>query len=188
MKKVFLIVLLSVAVLTISRAQEESEKKGFDKSRLFIGGSLGLSFSSYGSAINVTPQVGYFFNRYFAAGVGVNYAYYSYKDYYGSTQVSKQSYSYAGMNIFGRVYPIRQAFVQVQPELNYIWGSVQYAGSGGEYKIPSQFVPSLLLGGGAALPAGKGSVVISIMYDVIQNTLSPYYGQAVYAFGYNIGF
>ena len=56
------------------------------------------------------------------------------------------------------------------------------------YKIPTQFVPSLLLGGGAAIPAGRGAITISVMYDVIQNLYSPYYHQAVYGFGYNIGF
>lgn len=95
--------------------------------------------------------------------------------------------SYVGMNLFGRLYPIRQLFIQVQPEGNYVWGSYPYA-NGQEYKIPSQFVPSLLLGGGAAIPAGRGAVVLSLMYDVIQNTYSPYYGQAVFSFGYNMAF
>ena len=188
MKKLLLVLFCSVSVITVSLAQDESGKQGFDKSKLFVGGNLGLSFSSYGTAINITPQVGYQFNRYFAAGLGLNYAYYSYKDYYGSTQLSKQDYSYAGMNLFGRLYPIRQLFIQAQPEVNYVWGSVSDYVNNVSYKIPNQFVPSVLVGGGAALPAGRGAIIISIMYDVIQNTLSPYYGQPVYAFGYNVAF
>jgi len=50
-------------------------------------------------------------------------------------------------------------------------------------------VPSLLLGGGAAIPAGRsGAFTISILYDVLQNPLSPYYHQAVYGFGFTTGF
>jgi hypothetical protein len=188
MRKGLLLFILMVGMAGISMAQDESGKKGFDKSKMFVGGYLGLSFSSYGTAINVTPQVGYQFNQYVAAGVGINYAYYNYKTYYYNTPIQQETYSYAGMNLFGRLYPIRQLFIQAQPELNYIWGNVSYYGNGPDYKIPNQFVPSLLLGGGAALPAGRGAVLISIMYDVVQNIYSPYYGQAVYSFGYTIGF
>jgi len=185
MKKGFLILFLITGLVTASLAQDDAGGKGFDKSRMFIGGYLGLSFSSYGTSINITPQVGYNFNQYFAAGVGINYAYYSYKPYYGYNWTAVQSY--VGMNIFGRLYPIRQLFIQVQPEANYVWGSYPY-GNGSEYKIPSQVVPSLLLGGGAAIPTGRGAIVLSLMYDVIQNTYSPYYGQAVFSFGYNMAF
>jgi len=186
MKKIFLTSVLFVLAYSAIFAQDASEKKGFDKSRLFYGGNLGLSFSSYSTAINITPQVGYFFNQYFAAGVGVSYAYYKYTYYYGSNYSQQFSSSYAGMNVFGRFYPIRQVFIQAQPELNYVWGNNYYSTSPNG-KV-SQFVPSLLLGAGAAIPAGRGAIVISLMYDVIQNNLSPYYHQAVYAFGYNMGF
>lgn len=176
---------LWAGLATASWAQDDDGAKGFDKSRMFFGGYLGLSFSSYGTSINITPQVGYNFNQYFAAGFGVNYAYYSYKPYYGLNLTAVQSY--VGLNIFGRLYPIRQLFIQVQPEGNYVWGSYP-SPNGQDAKIPSQFVPSLLLGGGAAIPAGRGALVLSLMYDVIQNTYSPYYGQAVFSFGYNFGF
>ena len=184
MKKLLLAFLILAGCISSSFAQDDTEKKGFDKSRLFVGGYFGLGFSTYTTSINITPQVGYFFTHWLAAGVGLNYAYYSYK--YPYTPVQTETYSYAGMNLFGRIYPIRQLFIQVQPEINYIWGNASYGGV--DAKIPSQFVPSLLLGGGAALPAGRGSIVISLMYDVVQNTYSPYYGQPVYSFGYNIGF
>jgi len=95
------------------------------------------------------------------------------------------------MSIFGRVYPVRQFFIQVQPEENYMWYT--QSGIGTNQGLPSyqinQFVPSLLLGGGAAIPTGgNGAITISVMYDVLQNQYSPYYHQAVYGFGYNVGF
>ena len=94
------------------------------------------------------------------------------------------------MSIFGRVYPIQQFFIQVQPEENYMWASQRYRTPIRIFrnlKI-NQFVPSLLLGGGAAIPTGaNGAITISVMYDVLQNVWSPYYHQAVYGFGYNVG-
>ncbi len=152
---------------------------GFDKERLFFGGNFGLSFSGGYSLINISPQIGYRFNEHIAAGGGVNYIHYGLNDF-----GTKYTQNYAGLEVFGRVYPIRQFFLQAQPELNYVWGKINYDNNQGTAKIPTQFVPSMLLGGGAAIPAGRGAITISVMYDVVQNSLSPYYHQAVYGFGY----
>jgi hypothetical protein len=190
MKKIFVLFTLYVMMVSVSFAQDDSDKKGFDKSKLFVGGTFGLGFGSYSTAINISPQVGYRFSSLFAAGVGINYAYYNYKYYYyGSNDISQRNiYSYAGLNIFGRIYPIPQFFIHAQPEVNYIWGKQKFYNPDVEYKVPTQFVPSLLLGGGAAIPAGRGAFTISILYDVLQNNLSPYYRQPVYGLGFNIGF
>ena len=183
MKKFFGLLIITIGIMQCTIAQD-SDGKGFDKSKLFVGGSLGLAFGTY-TIINVSPLVGYRFTDVLAAGVGVNYSYYGYDD---GLYTSKQSY--VGMSIFGRVYPIQQLFIQVQPELNYMWASqVPDAGQNlPELKV-NQFVPTLLMGGGAAIPTGaNGAITISVMYDVLQNVWSPYYHQAVYGFGYNVGF
>jgi hypothetical protein len=188
MKNALLISLFCLSLTGMAAAQDQGTSKGFDKSRLFIGGSLGLSFGDY-TIINVSPQVGYHFSEHFAAGAGVNYIYYNYKYYAADGSLyERDTYSYVGMNIFGRVYPIRQFFIQAQPELNYVWGSQKNYAYNVQSDLPSQFVPSLLLGGGAAIPAGNGAFTISVMYDVLQNSLSPYYHQAVFGFGFAIGF
>ena len=183
MKKIFGLLLIITGFVQGALAQD-SDGKGFDKSKLFVGGNLGLAFGTY-TIINVSPLVGYHFSNLFAAGGGINYSYYGYDN---GLYTSKQTY--AGMNLFGRVYPIRQLFIQVQPELNYMWASQEPdAGQQFEpFKI-NQFVPSMLLGGGAAIPAGaNGFITISVMYDVLQNVWSPYYHQVVYGFGYTVGF
>lgn len=184
MKKVFSLVIILAAFIQCATAQD-SDGKGFDKSKLFVGGNLGLAFG-YATIINVAPQVGYHFSPIFAAGVGLNYAYYSYDNGYNNYYKE----TYLGMSVFGRVYPLQQFFIQVQPELNYVWGNGYFPSINQfENSKVNQFVPSLLLGGGAAIPTGgNGAITISIMYDVIQNPLSPYFHQAVYGFGYNIGF
>jgi hypothetical protein len=183
MKKILGLLILGMVLAKFTIAQD-SGAKGFDKSKLFVGGGLGLAFGTY-TIVNVSPLIGYHFSELFAAGVGINYSYYGYNDGYWNY---KQSY--AGMSVFGRIYPVRQFFIQVQPQENYMW----YTQSGiGSYQNQptikiNQFVPSLLLGAGAAIPAGNGAITISVMYDVLQNIYSPYYRQAVYGFGYNVGF
>ena len=157
--------------MQFTRAQDgtESTGGGFDKSKMFVGGNLGLAFG-YSTIINVAPQVGYRFTEHFAAGVGLNYSYYSYDD--GGYNNFKQTY--LGMSLFGRVYPMQQFFIQVQPELNYMWGNGYYPQNDPyQNSKVNQFVPSLLLGGGAAIPTGgNGALTISVMYDVIQNVYS----------------
>jgi hypothetical protein len=183
MKKVLALLIIAMAIIQSTIAQD-SDGGGFDKSKLFFGGNLGFAFGTY-TIVNVSPLVGYRFSNVLAAGVGLNYNYYGYDN---GIYTSKQTY--AGMNLFGRVYPIQQLFLQVQPELNYMWASqTPDAGQQFEPFKTNQFVPSLLLGGGAAIPTGaNGAITISIMYDVLQNVWSPYYHQAVYGFGYTVGF
>lgn len=166
---------------------EAPEQKGFDKSKLFFGGNFGLGFGT-NTFVNVSPQVGYRFNDYFAAGAGVNFNYYSYKYFnYDGSDLYKESFGYAGFNIFGRVYPIKFILLQVQPELNYSWGSRKYYDGTPKQKLPGKFVPSLLLGGGAAIPTGgrNGALLLMIQYDAVQDKRSPYGNRPFFSLGYN---
>jgi len=183
-KSLFMVALLMTTLHFVAKAQyEESPKGGFDKDRLFFGGNFGLGFGSSSTLINVSPQVGYHFNDYFAAGAGVNFIYSSFK-YYGLGY--KANYGVTGLNIFGRVYPIQYAFLQLQPEMNYTWGKYKFD-DGTEQKLDGKFVPSLLGGAGAAIPAGRGSFIVMVQYDLLQNDRTPYGKNAFFNFGYNIG-
>lgn len=193
--KLIISALLCVALSKYSIAQdgktESSEPhKGFDKSKLFFGGNFGLSFSTYYSLINVSPQVGYRFNQYLAAGAGVNFIYSSqkYVDFNGSA-LYRYNYGVTGLNIFGRVYPIQQLFVQLQPEMNYTWGKVKYYQSNTSQKLSPELVSSLLAGAGGVIPAGgRGAFIIMLQYDLLQQNRSPYGNHAFFSFGYNVGF
>jgi hypothetical protein len=192
MKKCLLALTLLTIIATSSIAQEDEDepKKGFDKSRLFFGGYLGASFGNY-TLVNVSPQVGYFLNKYFAVGAGINFIYSSYKiEYNVSSYNTKEELGVVGLNIFGRFYPIQYIMLQAQPELNYVWGKVKYYDGSPEYKYDPEFVPSILLGGGVVIPTGggRGGFTISVMYDVLQEDRSPYYKNAVWYFGYTFGF
>ena len=185
--------LLAVSVLVLAagtaRAQEEeAPKKGFDKDKLFFGGNFGLSFGDY-TIINVSPQIGYRFNQYFAVGAGPNFIYSSFRHrYYPSTADYRENYGVAGLNIFGRVYPLEFLLLQIQPEMNYTWGKYKFYDGSPNQKLDGKFVPSLLAGGGAVIPAGRGALIAMVQYDLLQNNRSPYGNRAFYNFGYNIGF
>ena len=173
-------------------AQDEEDpdapKKGFQKEKLFAGGYLGLSFGDY-TYINISPQLGYRFSKYFAAGLGINAQYVNSKnwDFYGNQY--RQEQTVLGLNVFGRVYPFRSFMLLAQPEVNYMFGKMIYEGPPKqEFKSDAVIVPSLLLGGGLVLPAGRGETIITISYDVLQDPNSPYGHQAIYSFGYNVGF
>jgi hypothetical protein len=119
----------------------------------------------------------------------VNFQYASLKeeDAAGRT-FSKTSQGVAGLNVFGRVYPIRQFMLQVHPEANYVFGKevLYYSDPRQENKF-SQVVPSLLAGGGLVLPSGRGAMIISVFYDVLQRPNSPYFNRPVFNFNFNVG-
>ncbi len=188
MKKYFITTLILCLSIMFVRAQDEElpeEKKGFDKEKLFFGGNFGLSFGNY-TLVNVSPQVGYRFNKTLAAGAGVNFIFSSFKyDFNNRALDYKNSYGVGGLNIFGRVYPIQYILLQVQPEMNYTWGKQRYYDGRPSLKIDGKFVPSLLAGAGAAIPMGRGAMNIMVQYDVIQNERSPYGKNAFINVGFN---
>ena len=191
MKRFFLLSFIaSITIMQTVVAQDEEQepvKKGFDKSKLFFGGNFGLGFGT-NTNVTISPQVGYRFNNYFAAGAGVNFNYYSFKDFYNTgATYSKTSYGYTGFNIFGRVYPIKYILLQAQPTLNYSWGSLKFYDGREKLKLSGEFVPSLLLGGGAAIPMGtrNGALLIMVQYDILQESRSPYGTRPFFSLGYN---
>jgi hypothetical protein len=175
-----------VAGLSVQAQQEsESSEKGFDPNRLFFGGNFGLSFGDY-TFINITPQVGYQFNRYLAAGAGLSFIGTGYTTYYtNGSKYSKETYNSAGLNIFGRVYPIPFLFLQAQPEYNYTWGKTKFYNGQPEIKLDGEFVPVLLLGAGAVIPMGRGSFIAMLQYNVIDNDRSVYGNRPFFSFGVN---
>ncbi len=156
-----------------------SYAQSFDRSKLEIGGGVGLQFGDY-TVVNVSPQVGYRLSPYLTAGAGVSYTYY--KD---DISIDHRKYdyhaSYFGMNVFGRFYPMQYLVLSVQPEASRMWRSQD--SRNGKLKS-NEFVPSVLLGGGVRL----GPVIAMIQYDVIQDKNSPYSNNIFYSVGYTFSF
>lgn len=188
MKQLLLVIGFVLLAATLQAQEEEPEKKGFQKEKLFIGGNFGLAFGNY-TFINISPQLGYRFTDFFAAGLGINAQHVSFRDWDYNGNLYRQKQTVFGLNGFGRVYPIRNLMLQAQPEVNYMYGKMIYNGPPKEvYRLGAAIVPSLLLGGGAVLPSGRGEMLITIFYDVLQNENSPYGRRPIYNFGYNIRF
>lgn len=179
--KSLLLSLLCLLLVCSVHGQEEPA------SRWFGGGNFGLSFGRF-TFINVSPQVGYRFTNRFAAGGGVNLQYVSDKTVINDVAVYRSTRGVGGLNLFGRVYPIPQLMLQVQPEANYVWGRDRDLINDRDFKVAGAVVPSLLLGGGAVLPAGRSALVLSVFYDVLQRPDAPYGARPFVNVGYNVGF
>lgn len=187
-----LVLLLSVLLAAASlQAQQEYEmpKRGFQRDKLFLGGNFGLTFGDY-TNINVSPQLGYRFSKSFAAGLGINGQYVSIKERnYNDDLIRKSTRGVAGLNAFGRLYPVSLIMLQVQPEANYIFGRDRYYNADPSRTLADAVIaPSVLAGGGLVLPAGRGGFIISIFYDVLQDKNSPYGRRPIYNVGFNTGF
>jgi hypothetical protein len=160
------------------------EKKKFDPSRLVIGGNLGVSFGDF-TFVNISPQVGYMFSPMFTAGAGINYVHSSSKYLLNTNEEVKESYSYAGINLFGRFFPTNFLFLMAQPEINYSWGNIKVTGRP-EQKLGTAWIPSFLIGGGimAGGRGGRGGVMLSLQYDLVQDPRSPYGTRPFVGMGY----
>jgi hypothetical protein len=190
MKRLLLFVLM-VAAVQLAHAQyyktDTARRKEFDANRLILGGSLGLSFGDY-TNINVSPLVGYRISHLFAAGLAVNAQYGSerFRDGYGNT-ISKDQYTIFGGGVWGRVYPFEWLFVHVQPEYNFISAKTTLYDSPKQTYTDHYGVPSLLMGAGYVQPIGnRASFSITALYDVLQDSRSPYSG-IILRIGANLG-
>ena len=185
MKKFVLLVavIFCCSQLFAQDGEEETQDRKF-----FAGGNFGVSIGSY-TLINISPQIGYRFNKYLSSGLGLNLQYASQKerDQFGN-DYSKTSQGIIGLSVFTRFYPIEKILIQVQPEMNYMFGNIKYYLPPEEtYKLDAEIVPSFLVGGGYAVPTGKGSFITTVMYDLLQKPNSPYGNRPIISFGYNFG-
>lgn len=192
MKRLWIILLLLTGA-QLTQAQyyktDTSERKGFDRSRLIIGGSLGAIFGNY-TNVNISPAIGYRFSNVIAAGININGQYGSqrWRDIYDNT-IRRDKYTVFGGGLWGRVYPFEQLFIHVQPEYNFVKIQSTF------YQEPKRTisgnygVPSLLLGGGYSQPVGeRAAISFMLLYDVVQDRNSPYQNGLIYRGGVNFGF
>lgn len=152
----------------------EPNTSWFDKSNLEFGGNFGLQFGNY-TLINISPQVGYRFSKYFSAGAGIGYTYY--KSDYGQYDFKEH---FASFNLYGNIYPMDFIIFSVKPEISHMWMTRESTESKGDKISDNKFVPSLVLGGGVRL----GGFTIQLKYDIAQNNYSPYGSKIFYSVGY----
>jgi hypothetical protein len=193
MKRLLLCFLLLIAVQLVHAQYYKTDttsRKGFDASRLIVGGSLGLAFGDY-TNINISPLVGYRISQLFAAGLAINGQYGSerFRDYYGNTGQRNQ-YSILGGGVWGRVYPLDFLFIHVQPEYNHVSLKSTYYDTDPKTIVKDSYgVSSLLMGGGYTQPiGGRAAFSIMALYDVLQDSRSPYQNGLILRVGASLGF
>ena len=191
MKKIILLLFLTVAAFSFLYAQEkkeairqvQEEKKGFKKENLFTGGSISLAFYSNTFLIGVNPVFGYSIANWIDAGVAINYNYTSYRDVRVFDDRLHQSV-YGG-GVFAKLYPVRFLFAQAQLEHNFLRQKYILPGGNTSSTIKDD-ANSMLIGGGYTTGRyGKGGspfYYLAILFDVSGNKNSPYtdaYGRTI---------
>ncbi len=144
---------------------------GFNQNNLFLGGSLNLGFGS-NSYFNIggTPEIGYSFSEWVDAGIALNLNYYTIKDYGGN---KAKSFNYGG-GVFARLFPIRNFFVQLQPEYNWSKYTTELSANGQKSTV-TYGVPSILAGVGYSQRIiGSSSFYTAILFDINNDPHSPY--------------
>lgn len=217
MKKLIFTLLVFGCVINFAAAQEvysstgrplnKSQKNVKDEQLVepsrFIYGGWGL-FGMGNGIINVgiTPVIGYRITDEFSAGIGLGYQYFRVKDFNTViTDVNTGAEEFRPLNahiyspsVWGRYVIWSNIFAHVEYEQN-IFSQRYYDNDFSEYPYPiikvneTLSVPSLLAGGGLRQPIGdRASLIIMVLYDVLQDKNSPYYNTIAIRFGVNFGF
>ncbi|MFO7880858.1 MAG: hypothetical protein ACQES0_09625 [Bacteroidota bacterium] len=101
MKKILLIIAISVAACHLSVAQyklDDDDDKPSLQERLRFGGGLGLSFGNI-TMVDISPRVSYMIHPRWFAGLGGNYLYYK-NNYY---QFSTNMYGFSAFSNFALI-------------------------------------------------------------------------------------
>lgn len=195
MKRILLSLLCTSLVLSAfsqedekpKRLSKEEEPGHFRRDNVYIGGGVGLGFSSntYGSNFNIgiTPEIGYSLNNWLDAGISLNLNYYSYNyGYTGGGTTKQRSFNYGG-GVYLRAYPLQEFFIQVQPEYNFISTKLTNTFNSGVLRL-NQKAPSFLVGlGYGRRIVGQSGFYTAILLDVGQDNSSPYRQVSIDAYG-----
>jgi len=102
----------------------------FTKGDKFIGGNISMRHDSYDNGdrtsgnMGFSPSIGFLMNKNFALGVGFDYSYYSYKNFYNGQPFIKQTSRSFGPQIFAkRFFTISEKFFFA------LTGDISYSGS-----------------------------------------------------------
>jgi len=180
MKTYFILLLaivLSIGVFAqdttrVNNVSEETVSK-FDKSKLYYGGYMSLSFGSY-TIVGIEPMVGYKVTPKFSLGASLSYEYSSYKD------VSASNY---GGSVFTRYRIHPRVYTHAEfSTINYeIYQFIE---------TERKWVPFLFLGGGLSQPITKNTwFTAQVLFDVINSDNSPYKSwEPFFSVGIGVGF
>lgn len=179
--------------------KKEQHKKGFDPSRIVLGGGIGFSLTDEITTFSISPVVGYRVLDKLAVGIGGGYQYFQQKDFFSVTdQNGFQSYydlkaSITSVSVWVRYMPFKHLIVHAEYEHNFFsFNNYGFDPNGTGNIVPYKErynAPSVLLGIGYRQPIGANtSMFLMGMYDVVQDKYSPYGNSIFPRIGFNIGF
>jgi hypothetical protein len=180
-KKILMVALCIFSInLCYSQIKTVVTNADLNPSPLFFGGGLVLGGGTGSFQIGLNPELVKSYNEYIDLGAAVNLYYSSYR----STNMDNSTLSYKsnntqfGLGGFVRAWPIKQFFIQVQPEYNWTFSNAKNI-SQGTSGSASVSAPSFLAGLGYGNRNENGFSYFSIMFDLINSRQSPYsMGQA----------
>jgi len=180
------------------------QKTGFDPSRIIFGGGVALGFGSGFLNLGASPVVGYRITDRFATGIGVGYLYYRIKEYsqvYNPAIGGYQTYPLKSSLLYPSVWARYLLFdnIFVHAEFENDFQTYKYTDYDSDPSSPTVNQPvqytekintqALLLGAGFRQPVSSNtSFVAMILYDVLQQEMSPYKGRVDFRVGINVGF
>ncbi|MBC7866590.1 MAG: hypothetical protein H7X88_03560 [Gloeobacteraceae cyanobacterium ES-bin-316] len=177
-KQIFLVAIMMAVSFNLVAQDEEEVKTGFQKDKLFTGGTLNLSFGNQVTALGLSPFFGYSLNKYLDVAASVGVSYISQRDYSFYNADDKLRQVIYGPGAFVRVFPVKFLFAQAQYEFNLI--KLKYippSNSGLPSDTYNSDAHSVLVGGGFASGRdayNKSFYYISVLWDVAKSDNSPY--------------
>ncbi|WP_163718424.1 hypothetical protein [Mangrovibacterium lignilyticum] len=186
---VFLIVSISTFAQQLDQAQQSDtvivkeqhqveEKPKFDKSKIYYGGYVNLSFGRV-TSVGVAPLIGYKLSPKLSVGTQLSYEYFKDKRY-----ASDYSSSNYGVSFFSRYRIFSSLYAHVEYEaMNY----ELYNLMGGSSR---EWVNFLFVGGGYSKPISQNVWLnAQVLFDVLQDKDSPYNDwEPFYSIGFGVGF
>lgn len=182
MERLIITMLLAVVAITSNAQQGRRAPKDTRpmSERLWFGGGVSLMFGTV-TNLGVAPLVGYKVDPKgrLSTGLGMNYYYFSDNRY----QPAYESSSY-GWSVFSRYRVIPQVYLHAEYNAQ-------------NYELYSPFtdattrewVPFLLVGGGYAQQlGGRSFLTFQVLWDLIQDSRSPYGSQPFITAGVGVGF
>jgi hypothetical protein len=172
-----------------AKVKQKSGNKifSFQKDSLYYGGNIGLQFSTGGSLIDLSPNVGYKLIKYVSVGVQGIFTNISYK--YGGPGGLTERYTFYGGGVFVRVKPINWLFLQAEYDVLSVPDNFSFG------VAKKRTIADVNLAGlGLRNQLGENSsYYLLLMYEFVPTPNSPYsYGPfnspLVYRAGFNINF
>ena len=175
--------------------------RGYDPSKLIVGGIISLDYSSTSYVYGLSGILGYKLADGISAGINLGYQKYgmqiTWVDPYTNLtdQNQKTTESVVNPGIWGRINVYRNIYAVANFEYDFISykEADQYFDQGGNLAYTDNnntnvSVPCLLVGAGVKEPlGGRASLFLELTYDVLQQPYSPYFGIPVMRTGIIVG-